>query len=67
MAHRAAVTLTEIEDKLGAEFPMLNDMLRVFGSRQIRNRATMAATSHRLAHRRQRAGAAGFGCESGVG
>jgi len=37
----AAVTLTEIEDKLGAEFPMLNDMLRVFGSRQIRNRATM--------------------------
>jgi xanthine dehydrogenase small subunit len=37
----AAVTLTEIEDKLGPEFPMLGDMLRVFGSRQIRNRATM--------------------------
>jgi xanthine dehydrogenase molybdopterin binding subunit/xanthine dehydrogenase small subunit len=37
----AAVTLTEIEDKLGEEFPMLGDMLRVFGSRQIRNRATM--------------------------
>jgi xanthine dehydrogenase molybdopterin binding subunit/xanthine dehydrogenase small subunit len=37
----AAVTLTEIKDKLGKEFPALNDMLRVFGSRQIRNRATM--------------------------
>ena len=37
----AAVTLTEIEDRLGKEFPMLGDMLRVFGSRQIRNRATM--------------------------
>lgn len=37
----AAVTLTIIEDKLGKEFPMLGDMLRVFGSRQIRNRATM--------------------------
>jgi xanthine dehydrogenase molybdopterin binding subunit/xanthine dehydrogenase small subunit len=37
----AAVTLTEIEDKLGGEFPALADMLRVFGSRQIRNRATM--------------------------
>ena len=37
----AAVTLTEIEDKLGEEFPALGDMLRVFGSRQIRNRATM--------------------------
>lgn len=36
-----AVTLTEIEAKLGEEFPMLGDMLRVFGSRQIRNRATM--------------------------
>jgi xanthine dehydrogenase molybdopterin binding subunit/xanthine dehydrogenase small subunit len=36
-----AVTLTVIKDKLGAEFPALNDMLRVFGSRQIRNRATM--------------------------
>ena len=37
----AAVTLTEIEQRLGAEFPALADMLRVFGSRQIRNRATM--------------------------
>jgi xanthine dehydrogenase small subunit len=37
----AAVTLTDIEDKLAGEFPMLGDMLRVFGSRQIRNRATM--------------------------
>ena len=37
----AAVTLTVIEDKLGEEFPTLGDMLRVFGSRQIRNRATM--------------------------
>ena len=37
----AAVTLTEIYDKLHEEFPALADMLRVFGSRQIRNRATM--------------------------
>ena len=37
----AAVTLTEIEDRLGEEFPALADMLRVFGSRQIRNRATL--------------------------
>jgi xanthine dehydrogenase molybdopterin binding subunit/xanthine dehydrogenase small subunit len=37
----AAVTLTEIKNKLGQEFRALNDMLRVFGSRQIRNRATM--------------------------
>jgi xanthine dehydrogenase large subunit len=37
----AAATLTEIDDKLGLEFPALRDMLRVFGSRQIRNRATM--------------------------
>jgi xanthine dehydrogenase large subunit len=37
----AAVTLTEIKNQLGREFPALNDMLRVFGSRQIRNRATM--------------------------
>jgi len=36
-----AATLTNIEDKLGDEFPALRDMLRVFGSRQIRNRATM--------------------------
>jgi xanthine dehydrogenase small subunit len=37
----AAVTLTDIYDKLAGEFPALGDMLRVFGSRQIRNRATM--------------------------
>ena len=37
----AAVTLTEIKDTLGKELPAFNDMLRVFGSRQIRNRATM--------------------------
>src|ERR1051325_10489513 len=36
-----AVTLTEIEEKMADEFPALGDMLRVFGSRQIRNRATM--------------------------
>jgi xanthine dehydrogenase molybdopterin binding subunit/xanthine dehydrogenase small subunit len=37
----AAATLTQIEEKLAAEYPALADMLRVFGSRQIRNRATM--------------------------
>jgi xanthine dehydrogenase molybdopterin binding subunit/xanthine dehydrogenase small subunit len=37
----AAVTLTKIEEKMAEEFPALGDMLRVFGSRQIRNRATM--------------------------
>ncbi|HEX5219444.1 MAG TPA: xanthine dehydrogenase molybdopterin binding subunit [Verrucomicrobiae bacterium] len=37
----AAVTLTDIEDELAAEYPAFADMLRVFGSRQIRNRATM--------------------------
>jgi len=37
----AAATLTEIEQALAEEFPALADMLRVFGSRQIRNRATM--------------------------
>src|SRR5207245_3266636 len=37
----AAATLTEIEEKMAAEFPALGRMLRVFGSRQIRNRATM--------------------------
>jgi xanthine dehydrogenase molybdopterin binding subunit/xanthine dehydrogenase small subunit len=36
-----AATLTDIEDTLGPEFPALKEMLRVFGSRQIRNRATM--------------------------
>ena len=37
----AAVTLTQIEEKMAGEFPALGDMLRMFGSRQIRNRATM--------------------------
>ena len=37
----AAVTLTEIEDNLSGEYPALGEMLRVFGSRQIRNRATL--------------------------
>lgn len=36
-----AATLTAIQEKLGAEFPALGDMLYLFGSRQIRNRATM--------------------------
>ncbi|MEY2479742.1 MAG: xanthine dehydrogenase large subunit [Verrucomicrobiota bacterium] len=37
----AAVTLTRINELLGAEFPEMGDMLYLFGSRQIRNRATM--------------------------
>ena len=37
----AAATLTEIEEQMADEFPVLADMLRAFGSRQIRNRATM--------------------------
>jgi len=37
----AAATLTDIEEKLAAEYPPLQTMLRLFGSRQIRNRATM--------------------------
>ncbi len=37
----AAVNLTRIDDALGAEYPELREMLLVFGSRQIRNRATM--------------------------
>ncbi len=37
----AAATLTEIEETVAQEFHALGDMLRVFGSRQIRNRATM--------------------------
>ena len=36
-----AATLTQVEEKLAREFPVLRDMLRVFGSRQIRNRATL--------------------------
>ncbi|HTD16716.1 MAG TPA: xanthine dehydrogenase small subunit, partial [Chthoniobacterales bacterium] len=38
----AAVTLTQVWDALGKEFPVLASMLRWFGSRQIRNRATLA-------------------------
>ena len=37
----AAVPLTVLEDKLGEEYPALRSMLRLFGSRQIRNRATL--------------------------
>ena len=37
----AAVTLTNIEEALGAEFPSVAKMLRVFAARQIRNRATL--------------------------
>ena len=37
----AAVTLTQIEENMAGEFPALGDMLHVFGSRLIRNRATM--------------------------
>ncbi len=37
----AGVTLTRIDEMLGDEFPELREMLLVFGSRQIRNRATM--------------------------
>ncbi len=37
----AAATLTKIDDSLGSDFPELREMLLVFGSRQIRNRATM--------------------------
>jgi xanthine dehydrogenase molybdopterin binding subunit/xanthine dehydrogenase small subunit len=37
----AAATLTAIEEQIASEYPALGAMLRVFGSRQIRNRATM--------------------------
>jgi xanthine dehydrogenase molybdopterin binding subunit/xanthine dehydrogenase small subunit len=37
----AATTLTELEDALGTEYPDLRNLLRWFGSRQIRNRATV--------------------------
>jgi len=37
----AAVTLTRVWETLGQEFPVLASMLRWFGSRQIRNRATL--------------------------
>ncbi len=37
----AATTLTRLDDTIGAEYPELREMLLVFGSRQIRNRATL--------------------------
>src|SRR5436190_2573484 len=37
----AATTLTKLDDLLGAEFPEIREMLSIFGSRQIRNRATL--------------------------
>ncbi len=37
----AAVPLTVVLDRLGGEYPELRDMLWWFGSRQIRNRATL--------------------------
>jgi xanthine dehydrogenase molybdopterin binding subunit/xanthine dehydrogenase small subunit len=37
----AATTLTKLDDLVGAEFPEIREMLSVFGSRQIRNRATL--------------------------
>lgn len=37
----AAAALTQIEQAVAADLPVMRDMLRVFGSRQTRNRATM--------------------------
>jgi xanthine dehydrogenase molybdopterin binding subunit/xanthine dehydrogenase small subunit len=37
----AAATLTRVDEAIGAEFPEMADMLHLFGSRQIRNRATL--------------------------
>jgi xanthine dehydrogenase molybdopterin binding subunit/xanthine dehydrogenase small subunit len=37
----AATTLTRLDETLGDEYPELREMLLVFGSRQIRNRATL--------------------------
>ena len=37
----AATTLTKLDELLGTEFPEIREMLSVFGSRQIRNRATL--------------------------
>ncbi len=37
-----AATLTRIEEALGGELPAIDKMLRVFASRQIRHRATLA-------------------------
>lgn len=37
----AATTLTRLDEALGEEYPELREMLLLFGSRQIRNRATL--------------------------
>jgi xanthine dehydrogenase molybdopterin binding subunit/xanthine dehydrogenase small subunit len=37
----AATNLTRLDEALGQEFPELHEMLLLFGSRQIRNRATL--------------------------
>lgn len=37
----AGTTLTRLDETLGEEYPELREMLLVFGSRQIRNRATL--------------------------
>ena len=37
----AATTLTSLDDMIGAEYPEMREMLLLFGSRQIRNRATI--------------------------
>ncbi|HEY2614276.1 MAG TPA: xanthine dehydrogenase molybdopterin binding subunit [Chthoniobacterales bacterium] len=37
----AATTLTKLDEVLGSEFPAIREMLSLFGSRQIRNRATL--------------------------
>lgn len=37
----ATATLTQIEEALAGEFPIFDEMLHVFASRQIRNRATL--------------------------
>jgi xanthine dehydrogenase small subunit len=38
----AGATLTQVEEALAGEYPSVDQMLRVFASRQIRNRATLA-------------------------
>jgi xanthine dehydrogenase molybdopterin binding subunit/xanthine dehydrogenase small subunit len=37
----ASASLTAVDDALGAEYPSLSKMIRVFAARQIRNRATL--------------------------
>jgi len=37
----ASAPLTQIEEALAGEFPIIDEMLRLFASRQIRNRATL--------------------------